>query len=106
METRSYLSWKQRLIPIACIVLHNFLYLVNQDIDCWHMYLHPKEDDGGEDLHEDDDDNDAHDNGVEEEGPLEPVPHDRRAIATFRARMARMTNAMYAAYRRQPWYKQ
>ena len=66
---RSYPFWKQRLIPIACTVLYNFLYFANQDADCLHMYLHPEEDDGAEDSHEGDDDD------VEEEGPPEPVPH-------------------------------
>lgn len=96
-EARSYPYSKQRLIPIACAVLHNFLYMINHDPQCLHMYLHPEEDDDG--VNEDDENEDEDEQ--EDDGPPEPVPCDRQAMVDVRSRMA---DEMYAAYRRSPWY--
>ena len=61
------------------------------------MYLHPKEDVHSEDSDKDEDEDD------DVEDPLEPVPHDQRSMGTMRDRM---TDQMYAAYCRSPWYRQ
>ena len=55
-EGRSYPFWKQRLMSIVCVVLHNFLYFANHDAHCLHMYLHPKEDVHLEEDEDEDDD--------------------------------------------------
>ena len=90
-QARSYPYWKQRLIPIAAAVLHNFMYMANNDPDCLQMYLNPEEEDDNEN---DDDEEDNH--------PGEPVPRDRREMTDIKRRMA---HEMYTSYIRQPWYR-
>ena len=98
-EARSYLYSKQRL-SIAYVVLHNFLYMANHDPQCFNMYLHPEEDDDAK--NEENGDEEGHDDIVEDDGPLELVPHAHRAMVDVRSRMA---NEIYAAYRRASWYR-
>ena len=63
--------------------VHNFLYLVNHEVDCLHMYLHPEEDEHSEDSQEDEDDGVDDDNSVYEEGPPEPISYDQHQWYKF-----------------------
>ena len=83
-------------------MLYDFLYMTNHDPQCLHICLHPKEDNDTRTKDEENGDEDGHDDIVEDDGPLETLPRDRRAMAYVRSRMA---NEMYVAYRRAPWYR-
>ena len=90
-QARSYPYWKQSLISIACVILHNFMYMTNHNPDCLHMYFN----------HEEDDDNEDDDN-KEDNNPPESVPRDHLEMANVRRQM---DDEMYTACIRQPWYR-
>ena len=77
--------------------------MANHDPTCLYIYLHPKEEDDAENEDEENDDEDGHDNMVEDNGPLELMPCDRHTTTDVRSGMI---DEMYAAYRRELWYRQ